>query len=127
MKIALVLLLVACGKPGANPCATRSATYVQKFTQTSGNCGALPDQVVNVSADGSIPAAANVTCQSQEPDGCTQRNTGCVGPTVDGVTCTATTSLTFVTDGSRATGTASITCSGAQSCASSYSLLLLRQ
>lgn len=126
MKIAFVLIFAACGKPTANTCATRSASYLAHFTQQDGNCGPVPDQVVNISADGEIAGAAGVSCEKSEAVGCTQNTTNCRN-TVDGVTCSSTASLTFTKDGASASGTSSVTCTGAATCAGSYRLSYTRQ
>lgn len=129
MKIITVsfLMIAACGKLQANPCATKSASYLQRYVQTSGNCGAIPDQLVNISADGALVGAKDVTCDDYASDGCTQRNTNCKGPAVNGVTCSATSSLTFVSSGATASGVFSVACTGTAICNGSYTITATRQ
>lgn len=127
MKITVLAFIAACGgNPKANPCATRNSTYLAHFAEQSGNCGAVPDQVVNISASGEIVLAPGAACEKSEADGCTQRTSNCTS-TSAGVTCTSNGSLEFASGGATASGTASISCMGAAICTSTYRLTYTRQ
>jgi hypothetical protein len=124
----LVLVLVACGgPPKANPCATKGATYVQRFVErANGTCGPIPDTIVNITADGEV-AGARLDCESMTQDGCTARNAGCK-TTTDGITCTGTSSVTFAADGSTSSGLITTNCSGnGLACVSTYDVSAVRQ
>jgi len=131
-SIAFVAILVAAcsSSPAAtqaDTCATPSASYLEVITQTSGNCGAVANQVVNVNADGTITLPTTVTCATNAQNGCTLNRSDCTD-TVSGTTCTSNSTVTFASNGSGASGTLSETCTqGSASCASSYSITLTRQ
>lgn len=131
MKISSVvfLLLAACGKDTdnkANPCATKGATYFQHLVEANnGTCGTIPDTIINIGTDGTIPGS-DFDCDASTQNGCTARNSGCK-TNKDGVNCSTTTSMTFKDDGSSASGLISISCSGAAVCSSTYQATLSRQ
>lgn len=134
-----VTLLVSCGSSGtgssssgtttesANPCATKGATYVETFTQQSGNCGPIPSQVININPDSTVTTSVQISCAIQTQTGCKVQVTDCTW-TSQGYMFTETGETTFAQDGSSATGIFSITGMGnGQSCSSSYSIEIVRQ
>lgn len=128
-NLALMLCLSACGgPPKANPCTTPGATYfVHAVEANNGTCGVIPDQIVNVSSDGTVAAAAGVACDAEEHSGCTTKKTNCK-TTSNGVSCSSTSSIEFAKDGSQGSGLLSMNCSsGATSCISTYQVVYLRQ
>lgn len=124
----LAVLLIGCGKEPikANPCATKGATYFQHYVEANnGTCGTIPDTIVNISADGTIPGDPP-DCEAITQTGCKAQNTACK-TTKNGVTCSATTSVTFEGDGTGAAGLVTMSCSGAAVCTSTYQVTLIRQ
>jgi hypothetical protein len=111
------LLVAGCsGSSGpsdhsANPCATPGATYVEVFTQTSGNCGPIPNQVINVSPGGDVTASSTISCASSNQNGCTATGSDCTF-TSQGFDFTETYSTTFASDGSAAMGVLSLSGNG---------------
>jgi len=84
----------------ANPCAVPGANYLVVHVEKSGGtCGPIPDELVHVLDDGTLPGRP-MACQSISLTGCTAKLTDCG---VDGG-FTATTSITFASDGSSANG-----------------------
>ena len=75
-----------------NPCATRGATYLFHCKTISGNCGTIPDSIVNTNSDGSTTP---LVCDHSEQDGCTARNTNCKIPESNGCGGTETFEATF--------------------------------
>ncbi len=126
MMVLAIPTLVGCGGNAlANPCATPNATYFEHCAEESGDCGAVPDQVVNVGPDGTI--VSKVECATSTADGCIVRGSGCMVTSM-GATTTTTYETTFAADGSSAMSIATLTVSvGAQSCTSTYSCTLTRQ
>ena len=139
---AIALVIVACSGNNstpnqpetiqANTCATSGASYVGVWTDTSGNCGQVPNSVVNISPSGAISLPDTVTCQSVNTEGCTTQENNCsYTASVTGGTCTInyTSTSTFSADGSSASAMASLTmeCSDGSSCEGSYSLAYTRQ
>lgn len=134
---AVVALFLACGQPKqapakANPCATNSSTYLVRYADKSGgNCGAIPDTILNISANGSIAGDAP-KCDASEQDGCTARSTNCEA-TKNGVDCTFTASVTFSDDGSSASGLETVSCDASttsnfvSACLSTYTVTMTRQ
>ena len=127
--VALFLVLAACGKPPnlANLCATKGSTYFAHYVEANnGTCGTVPDAIVNIKADGTIPGDPPV-CDSNEQDGCTARNTNCKTSS-KGTDCSLTTSVTFDSDGAKAAGLLTLSCTTGNSiCASTYQVTMLRQ
>lgn len=125
----LFLVLCSCGAaPLVNPCITKSASYVVRAVETTGGtCGAVPDQIINVSSDGEIGSAASspVVCDKEEMDNCTLRKSGCKN-TANGVTCTSASSVTIDADGTKGSGGITLNCSGAATCVSSYNVTYTR-
>jgi hypothetical protein len=135
MKLAIVgLFLVACGSSQiqADRCATPGASYIMHFAEKAGGtCGPVPDQLMNVSSDGTIDATpspgSTYHCSSIDAHGCTLQKNNCAQTNTDGVTCTADSTVTFTADGSAASGLFSVSCNGAGACSSVYSASLFRQ
>jgi hypothetical protein len=128
---ATILLATGCGSgssmPQANSCATSGATYVETFTQTSGNCGPLSSQVINVSPSGTLTVPTTISCTSSTQAGCTIQESDCTY-SADGFDYTYSSSVTFASDGSSFAGTYSVSGTGmGMSCASSYSISGTRQ
>lgn len=135
--LGIVACTVACGSSytsgpalanKANPCATPGATYLSHFVELSGGtCGPIPDEILNINSDGTIPGSQSFSCQTVTQDGCTARDTGCI-TTTNGTTCTATTDVTFATDGSSASGLETVSCSNVSTtCTSTYSVSFTQQ
>lgn len=131
MKYIAALLLaffISCGAaPAANQCATKGATYLLSFRENAGgSCGAMPDQVVNIGADGTI-GSEPLDCDRTESEGCTQRNTNC-RISSENLKCTMTSSTNFDSDGTSASGLSSLACTGANgaTCASTYNTEMIR-
>ena len=116
----------------ANACATPGTSYVVVWTDTSGNCGQVPNGVVNISPSGTITLPTTVTCESIDTEGCTTQENNCsYTASVTGGNCTITytSASTFSANGLSATAIASLTaeCSDGLGCAGSYSLVYTRQ
>jgi hypothetical protein len=127
--VVLVGTLWACGgapTEHADSCLTPGATYEEAFTETSGDCGQIPNVVVNVSPDGTIVNAAGVTCTTSVVTGCTVQNSDCTWSN-KGFDFTMTSSITISSDGSSGRGELSLGATGAASCASSYNVYVSRQ
>ncbi len=125
------LFVLGCGSgsssPQANPCATAGATYLETLTQTSGTCGPIASQVVNVSPDGTLTLPTSISCASTNQTGCTARDSDCAF-TSQGFDFTETFSVTFAKDGSSAAGVLSLSGTGmGMSCSSSYKVTFTRQ
>lgn len=118
----------AADAPRANPCATPGATYLDTYETVSGTCGDIPANISNIGDDGTVPAAAGLTCSRVEQDGCRAHDTGC-RLTQNGCTMNATTDVTFSDDGATATGliSLSISCSDGSSCSGTYQITSQRQ
>ncbi len=127
-----LLGLAACSSSSpsmdqANSCATPGASYVETFTQTSGNCGPLASQVINISAGGSVTLPTTISCASSTQTGCKIQNSDCTY-SANGFNYTFSSSLTFASDGSSASGVYSVSGTGmGMSCASSYAINEQRQ
>lgn len=125
----IALLALACSSstedpqtPAANLCATPGSTYLSSLTLQSGNCpDNIPDAIVNIPSDGSLPQAKGTTCQSEEQDGCTGRGTNCVYVS-GGCKNIYTFSTTFTDDGASADGliSSTITCDDGSGCTGTY-------
>lgn len=137
----LVAVCVACSSSGgngatssgstsalkANPCATKGATYLETFTEQSGNCGMLTSQVVNINPDGTITTTVQISCAMQTQAGCKTQATDCTW-SANGYSYNETLESTFAQDGSSATGIATVTAMGkGQSCSSTYNITITRQ
>jgi hypothetical protein len=132
MKTRLLLiasLVLACSSnkpddepvPSANLCATPGSTYLSSLTLQSGNCPAdIPDTVVNITEDGTVPQGEGIVCASLEQDGCTGRGSSCVYKN-EGCTNTYSFKTTFTDDGASADGivTMNIRCPS-ESCIGTY-------
>jgi hypothetical protein len=122
------LVSVGCGSGSneANPCATPGATYLFHFVEhPGGNCGPVPDEIVNVNSDGTL--SSSVSCENITQDGCTARDTGCMTSS-NGIDCSVTTDVTFAKDGSSASGLETAMCSNsAASCTSTYDVTATRR
>lgn len=131
-----VALLVGCSSTSAsptspstnqaNPCATKGATYLFHSVETAGGtCGPVPDQIVNINADGTVPGPG-VTCEAITQTGCTARNTNCTS-TTGANPCKSTTDITFTADGTSASGLQTMSCTDATgSCTSTYKVTATR-
>jgi hypothetical protein len=112
-----------------NSCATKGATYVNTFKETSSgglSCGVQTSQVVNVSESGVVSSSSfgiPVSCASSQANGCTSENSDC-SYAAGGMTCSLFTNLTFASDGSSLSGSESLECG---SCSSMYSISGTRQ
>jgi len=124
---ALFLLACSSNVEQANPCATPGATYYQHSTELSGNCGSMPDVIVNINQDGTITFPSNISCATQEQNGCTAHDTDCSFGNGD-VSCQESFDTTFADDGSSANGLLTLSCdNGSQSCISTYSISMTRE
>ena len=124
--------IVACGSDSpspthvestkANPCATPGATYsVVLVEQSGGTCGPIPDDLVNVREDGTLPGPP-MSCQSISITGCGAKLNSCWAS----AGCAATTSITFASDGSSAKGAETLSCSEFSKCISTYAVTWTR-
>jgi len=110
----------------ANFCAIPGASYLVHFTQMSGNCGYIPDVLVNINPDGSLPYTGLV-CQSLTTNGCTSQGTNCQF-SFNGINCTETFTTTFNQDGSGGQSTIQVACQGnGVSCSSIYDATYTKQ
>jgi hypothetical protein len=134
-RLAPLLIVAGCSSSSsagptddlANQCASKGATYLQSFTETSGTCGPLSSIVVKINSDGTFYVASPVHCTSVEQDGCTTSETDCQA-TVDGVTGTFTFDTTFAADGSEGTGVETYTLTnGSSTCMSTYDVTFTKQ
>lgn len=131
MKYLLLPLAIgACSSnvEQANPCATPDSTYIQSSVELSGNCGALPNVIVNINPDGTITFPSNISCQTQVQDGCTARDSDCYFGN-NGISCQESFETTFAQDGSSAQGLLTLSCStsNGQNCTSTYSISMVRE
>jgi len=136
LAMQLLVAVAACGGCGStnssgpllsDGCVSPGATYLETFAQTSGTCGALSSEVVDVSPDGSVPLASSMNCSSFDRSGCTLTYTDCT-TTANGVSYTSTSSLTFAADGRSASGVATLMVAGNNlDCSSTYSVTATRQ
>jgi hypothetical protein len=112
----------------ANPCATPNSTYLETLTeQAGGTCGAVPSQVINVNADGTIALPTSITCASATQTGCTARDSGCTFSN-QGISFSETFETTFASDGSSAMGILTLSGMGnGESCSSTYDVSIVRQ
>jgi len=132
-----LLLALACSSgeddgPGtsqANPCATPGATYVQSFTTVAGNCGDLPDIIVNIGNEGTVTTDSPIACDKVEQDGCRAHNTGCRSRADNGCNLKSTFETEFEEDGSSASGimTVVVSCPDGSSCAGTYEYTFTRR
>jgi hypothetical protein len=133
----LVLALPACGNSDssaagptnvpANPCATPNSTYLQTFTEVSGNCGPIPSVITNINADGTITQTTPINCASVTQSGCTARDTDCAW-SASGFSYSETFETTFMQDGSSATGLLTLSGMGnGQICSETYNISMVRQ
>ena len=133
LAVLALLVVSGCGDEeesgivvsGLNPCATRGATYLVHYSEVSGNCGYLPDEILNTSPDGST---VSITCDEVTQTGCTARDTNC-RMSSGGCNQTFTFETTFTKDGSSASGimTISLDCSDGSGCKSTYTYTYDRQ
>jgi hypothetical protein len=95
---------------------------------STGTCGAIPDQIINIGQDGTVANGASITCDKKEIDGCTAKNSGCTSTTASGLSCMLNSDVTYAQDGGSASGLETITCtSGGSTCSSTYSVTAARQ
>lgn len=103
----------ATSPPEPNTCATKGATYTERFDQQEGTCGDQMSQTVSVSATGVVTSAAYgvaISCGSSVTNGCTSTNTNC-SYVAGNTSCTLYAELKFASDGSSLTGTETLECS----------------
>lgn len=132
--IILGLTGIACGGSedgtpgGCNIFEDRNGTYLLRFSERSGNCGAIPDQLARLESDAPLQEGCILTADDTiSDDGCTlERSYSCL---IDG-TESDWVAVTTQEDSSAETITGTITVSfddGLQSCTSTYSVLATRQ
>ncbi len=133
-----VAICAGCGSAGpstampsqpmlTDSCATPGATYLESFTQTSGTCGPVPSEIVDISPEGTVVLASSMTCSSANWTNCTLQYNDCT-TNVNGVLYTTTSSVTFAIDGGSASGAASVAATGnGIVCASTYNVTAVRQ
>lgn len=111
----------------ANPCATRGATYLEIVSELSGNCGPIPETILNINQDGTITSPTPIVCASVSQNGCTARDTDCVFSS-QGYIFSMTFETTFSEDGSYASSIVTLSGTGnGQSCTETYSSTMTRQ
>lgn len=133
---ATVSSLVACsstatgtGAPaGESPCVTPNASYVVHLVEkTGGTCGAIPEAVVNSSADGQFhpqPGCAG----ARTINGCSILLTNYTCTPSNGTTSTVTGEVTLTSDGTKGSGTVQLTLkTPSATCSSSYVVIYTRQ
>lgn len=77
--------------------------------------------------DGTISFPSNISCQTQNQDGCTARDSNC-NFSNGGVSCSESFETTFTQDGSSAKGLLTLSCvNGNQTCVSTYSTSMVRE
>lgn len=133
----IVIALAACSSSTApspnaiqaNPCAIPGATYRVSAVAQSGNCGYIPDSIVNIGNNGTVVSNSPIQCQRIEQDGCRARDTNCVQILDNGCKLTATTDMTFSDDGVSASGLESLllTCPDNSGCYGMYKVYLVQQ
>jgi hypothetical protein len=53
-----VIMLSSCGSGGSGgPCAQRSGTYRANYSERSGTCGGIPEQIVTIDTQPTVPPA----------------------------------------------------------------------
>ena len=111
-----------------NACATKDSTYLIHFVEKSGNCGGMPDTVLNTDPAG-IAKVESSLCASVTQDGCTERATDCFLDLGNGCTELETYSTTFMQDGSSASSllTVRIECQDGSGCYSTYEGTMTRK
>jgi hypothetical protein len=110
-----------------NPCATKGATYLVHYTELSGNCGPLQDEIYNTPSSGTTNTP--IVCDEVSQDGCTARDTNCRQKLSNGCMVVMTFETTFTQDGSSADGIATINlnCPDGSWCQSTYKYTYTRQ
>jgi hypothetical protein len=129
---------VACGSSGdsedqVGPCAQRSGTYRFNYTERSGTCGAIPEQIATIDAQ---PATPPPPCISGEirysADNCEVTNIDVLCPEdgiAPGATSTTNGKYTWAQDGSSGTGQLNLVIKDSSSlvlCQSSYNVAATR-
>lgn len=136
-SVLIALLFVSsCGSSGSDDpgvCSQRSGTYRIAYTERSGNCGAIPEQMGTFDAQPTTPPPP---CTSGEirysADNCEVTNINIVCPedaVAPGATSTTNGKYTWNADGSRGVGEMTIMLkesSGLGICQSSYNVVATR-
>lgn len=127
------VLACGCGAATDGPCAQRGGTYRLNFTERSGTCGTLSEQIGTF--DGQ-PAAPPPPCTSGEirysADNCEVTNVNIVCPEDGigpGVTSTSNGKYSWSADGAHGSGQLAIVAkdaSGVVLCNSSYDVVATR-
>ena len=130
--LAGMILIVGCSSGSgqtvqADSCLTAGASYLVSYTETSGNCGPVPSEVINVSSSGVIVSPVQVSCASDTVSGCMVQESDC-SYTDDGDTFTYSSDVSFASNGSSGSGVFSVSATGsAGTCAGSYNITYTRQ
>jgi hypothetical protein len=133
----LALLALSCSsadsREESGPCEQRSGTYRFSFAERSGNCGAIPEQIVTIDAQPMTPPAP---CMSGEirysSDNCEVTNVNIVCPengVAPGATSTSNGKYTWTRSASSGSGEVNMVVkddSGLVICQSSYSVSATR-
>lgn len=118
----------------ANECVTRGASYLGTYTEVSGNCGPIPDELFNVPPDGTLSTAPWRCNKVPRYEGCSvfldlQTCTNYEPSYEAVVTREMTTKVIWQPDGSEGHGTMTVRLSapGWEPCKSTYQVQILRQ
>lgn len=113
-------------------CVISSGTYVQTSQQLSGDCGQLPNVLVDIDANGVVSFPSNIACQTQDRNSCSIDVSDC-SFAHNGVSCSEQFTMTFDQDGN-ASGDLSLSCDstvsssiGAGHCTSTYSFTMTKE
>jgi hypothetical protein len=115
----LVAFVFGCG---GGPCKPRTGQYVFKMVQRSGNCGAMPETIVDLTPGASSPDSSCTYKTTESDDKCeVQINNTCgaAGSTFVGT-------VHWDEDGNGGSGTMAINYKDAPACMGSYDLAYSR-
>lgn len=127
--VALSVWAGSCGGGSSGPCAQRSGTYRLNFTERTGTCGAIPEQITTIDSE---PTAPDAPCTGEirySMDNCevTLVNIVCPQNTIAaGDTSTENGKVTWSQDGASGNGQEQLvvkTSTGQIQCQSSYDLV----
>jgi hypothetical protein len=125
LGLAVALMVGGCGE-GDEPCGPRTGFYRVSYTARSGDCGAIPEQIVNL-AD-TQPNTSCVYRTIPVPDACrSEIDITCTETTADGTTAMSTLIgvVSWAPGGGRGSGIVTIDVkakSALDSCSGSYAV-----
>lgn len=123
------LLLLGCSSSthASGPCGQRQGTYVLDYTERSGDCGPVSEQIVNVTGAPTVPSSCQGTATASADNCDVKTDYACPDPSAG--TDHFTGDVTWSPDGSSGSGIQEITIyspSGAVACESDYDVTITR-